>query len=236
MKIKRYNKKSSYAFCFGSEPVKDLLKKKRERVLKVVFKEEGLKDSNVKKIFKMVKEKKVDFEINDRLIEKTAFKENTYVVGIFEKYECKLNEKKNHIVLVNPRNPRNIGTVMRNMVGFGFEDLVLIKPAVDIFQPGAVSSAMGSMFYVNFRYFDSFEEYKTIFKKHNIYSFMLDGEKEIAEIKFEEPFSLVFGNESKGLAKKFKKYGKTVFIPHSKNIDSLNLSMSVGIALYVASK
>ena len=214
----------------------DLLKKKRDKVLRVIFKEEGLKDKEVKKVMEVVKEKDVYFEINDKLIEKIASKENTYVVGVFEKYECELNEKKSHVVLVNPRNPGNLGTVMRNMVGFGFEDLVLIKPAVDVFQPSAVRSAMGSMFYVNFKYFDSFEGYKEDFKNHNIYSFMLDGEKEIADVKFEKPFSLVFGNESRGLAKKFKKHGQTIFIPHSEHIDSLNLSMSVGIALYVSSK
>ncbi len=236
MKIKRYNKKNSYSFCFGAQPVMDLLKKKREKVLRVVFKEAGLKEKDVKKVMGFVKKNDIYFEINDKLIEKIASKENTYVVGVFEKYECELNKDKGHVVLVNPRNPGNLGTVMRNMVGFGFEDLVLIKPAVDVFQPSAVRSAMGSMFYVNFKYFNSFEEYKEDFKNHNIYLFMLDGEKEIADVKFEKPFSLVFGNESRGLAKKFKKHGQTIFIPHSEHIDSLNLSMSVGIALYVSSK
>ena len=197
MKIKRYNKKNSYSFCFGAQPVMELLKKKREKVLRVVFKKEGLKDKEVKKVMNFVKKEDIYFEINDNLIEKIASKENTYVVGVFEKYECELNKNKSHVVLVNPRNPGNLGTVMRNMVGFGFEDLVLIKPAVDIFQPSAVRSAMGSMFYVNFKYFESFEEYKESFKNHNIYSFMLDGEKEIADVKFEKPFSLVFGNESR---------------------------------------
>jgi RNA methyltransferase, TrmH family len=236
MKIKRYNKKNNYSFCFGAQPVLDLLEVKEEKVLKVLFKEEGLKDAEVKKVLKLLEKKKIAFEVNDHLIEKIASKENTYVVAVFEKYECELNEEMSHVVLVNPSNPGNLGTIMRNMVAFGFKDIVLIRPAVDIFHPSAVRSAMGSMFHLNFKYFETFEEYKKLYKKHNLYPFMLDAEKEISEVEFKCPFSLVFGNESRGLEKKFKKYGETVFIPHSDFVDSLNLSMSVGIALYVASK
>lgn len=236
MKIKRYSKKSEYSFCFGAIPVMDLLKEKREKVLKVLFKEEGLEDAEVKKAMDFVKKEGVDFEIAGRVIEKISSKENTYVVGVFEKYGCEINKKKNHVVLVNPKNPGNVGTIMRNMVAFGVNDLVLIKPAVDVFHPSVVRSAMGSMFFVNFKYYSSFEEYADDFKDHNIYSFMLGAKKEISEVSFKGPFSLVFGNEGRGLEKKFLKIGQPVFIPHSEFVDSLNLSMSVGIALYVACK
>lgn len=236
MKLKRYSKKSTYSFCFGAEPTMELIETKEEKVVKVLLKEEGLKDSAVKKLKKILEKKEIPFEVNDRLIEKISSKGNTYVVGVFEKYECEVSKKKSHVVLVSPRNPGNLGTIIRNMVAFGFEDIVLIKPAVDIFQPSAVRSAMGAMFYINFQYFDSFEEYREVFKGHNMYCFMLDAKKEISEIEFKKPFSLVFGNESKGLEKKFLDYGQPVFIPHSEFVDSLNLSMSVGIALYVVSK
>ena len=43
--------------------------------------------------------------------------------------------------------------------------------------------------------------------------------------------SLVFGNESSGLPDDYLKYGQSVFIPHSDKIDSLNLSMALGITL-----
>lgn len=236
MKIKRYSKKNDYSFCFGPELVSELLEAKKEKVMKILFMKEGLRDENVKKIMVLAKKEGIPFEINDRLIKKISSKGNTYVVGIFEKYICELDKKANNIVLVNPTNPGNLGTIMRTIVAFGMEDLVLIKPAVDIFQPSCVRASMGSIFYTNFKYFDSFEDYLNTFQKRNIYSFMLDGEKEIAEIKFKEPFSLVFGNESQGLGQEFKKYGETAFIPHSDFVESLNLSMSVGIALYVACK
>ena len=236
MKVKRYNKKSEYSFCFGAGPVMDLLREKEEKVLKVVFKESGLKDEDVIKVMEFVKSKGIEFEVNDHLIEKIASKENTYVVGVFEKYECELEKKENHVVLVNPTNPGNVGTVLRTMLAFGFKNIVLIRPAVDVFQPSLVRSAMGALFFVNFKYFSSFEEYRKVFPNQKVFSFMLDGGKEIGEVVFEKPFSLVFGNESNGLPPFFKDYGESVYIPQSKEIDSLNLSVSVGVALYLSSR
>jgi TrmH family RNA methyltransferase len=47
---------------------------------------------------------------------------------------------------------------------------------------------------------------------------------------------LVFGNEAKGLDDSFLKEGTSVVIKHTNNIDSLNLPIAVGIAIYEFSK
>ena len=45
-------------------------------------------------------------------------------------------------------------------------------------------------------------------------------------------YALVFGNEGSGLPSEFSKLGQAVRIPHSGEIDSLNLSIAVGIGAY----
>ena len=50
------------------------------------------------------------------------------------------------------------------------------------------------------------------------------------------PHTLIFGNEATGLSDNFLNIGSPIIIKHSNLIDSLNLSMSVGIALYEFSK
>ena len=50
------------------------------------------------------------------------------------------------------------------------------------------------------------------------------------------PHTLIFGNEASGLDDKFLDIGTPLLISHSNQIDSLNLSMSVGIALYEFNK
>ena len=49
-------------------------------------------------------------------------------------------------------------------------------------------------------------------------------------------YSLVFGNEATGLPEEFANTGTPVVIPHLKGIDSLNLPVAAGIAMYEATK
>ena len=46
------------------------------------------------------------------------------------------------------------------------------------------------------------------------------------------PYALVFGNEGSGLPPEFARLGRAVRIPHNDQIDSLNLSVAVGIGAY----
>lgn len=60
-----------------------------------------MKSDGVSEILDICKRENIPFEENDKLIDRIAYKENTYVVGVFEKYEEELESEKNHIVLVN---------------------------------------------------------------------------------------------------------------------------------------
>lgn len=117
------------------------------------------------------------------------------------------------------------------MLGFDFQNLVIIKPATDIFNPKVIRASMGGIFQLHFQYFDKFEDYIAKFS-HQIYPFMTDAKKELRSTKFQSPFALVFGSEASGLDNDFHHKGQSVFIQQSDQIDSLNLSIAVGIALY----
>ncbi len=239
-KLKRYQKKYPFSYAFGVYPVLDLFKFQKEKVLKVLVKTEGLESEGVSEILNICKKRNIPFEENDHLIEKIAYKENTYVVGVFEKYEEELEKDENHIVLVNPSNTGNLGTIIRSMVGFGFKNLAIIKPGVDIFDPMVVRSTMGALFRVHFKYFESIEAYTEAYNDHSIYPFMLDGAKNILDVNFKEPFSFVQGNEGKGLDHFYKEMekngGESIYIPHSKEIDSLNLSVATSIGMWEFSR
>jgi len=55
---------------------------------------------------------------------------------------------------------------------------------------------------------------------------------EEATRQVQTPYALVFGNEGSGLPPEFAQMGQAVRIPHSNEIDSLNLSIAVGIGAY----
>jgi TrmH family RNA methyltransferase len=231
-KLKKYQKKFSHSYAFGIYPTLDLLKNRKESVLKVLLQDGSVESEGVKEIVEICKKEGIHYEVNDRLIEKLAIKENTYVVGIFKKYDLELEKERNHIVLVEPRNMGNAGTIIRTMLGFGYRNLAIVEPAVDVFDPKVVRSTMGALFRINFEYFQTWEEYIEKYPSRNNYPFLLEGAKEIREIEFKEPISLVFGNEGKGLPDKFKDIGQSVYIEHGEDIDSLNLSIAAGIGMW----
>ncbi|PKN02454.1 TrmH family RNA methyltransferase [Candidatus Dojkabacteria bacterium HGW-Dojkabacteria-1] len=235
-KVKKYQKKFDYSYAFGAFPVIELLKLHPEKVYQVLFKTDTQESEGIKEIMDLCMQKSIPFEYSNRAIEKIAVKENTYVVGVFKKYESELTKDENHLVLVNPMNLGNIGTVIRTMLGFDFKNLGIVKPAGDIFDPMVVRSTMGALFHINFEMFDSIEEYLKKYPNQNIYPFMLKGAKEIGEVQFKKPLTIIHGNESKGLEDRYMELGQSVYIPHSDNIDSLNLSVATAISLWEVSK
>ena len=86
-------------------------------------------------------------------------------------------------------------------------------------------------------FINKMEDYLKRFPSHDIYTLMLKGATNIHKVESPKGYhSLVFGNESSGLPDGYLDYGKSIFIPHSHYIDSLNLSMALGMTLMHFSK
>ena len=139
-----------------------------------------------------------------------------------------------HIVLVNPSDSGNMGTILRTALGFGLTNIAIICPAVDSDDPRVTRASMGAAFSMNVRHFDSFEQYRAEFGERQLFPFMLTGAVSLDEAvkKVSGPFSLVFGNEATGLPDVFASYGVSTLIEHSGKIDSLNLAIAAGIGMY----
>ncbi len=236
--LKKYKKDYSYSYALGEFPTIELINSKPDKAIKVLVNSNYKGSKGQPDIYDFCKDKDIQTETNDKFFTRISPKENCYVIGIFEKYDLFLQEDKSHIVLVNPSNMGNMGTIIRTMVGFGINNLAIVSPGVDIFNPKVIRASMGAFFKLNFKYYNSFDEYKNSFPGHHIYTFMLNGASKIKDIKHnaDQKFSLVFGNEAKGLDDSFLKEGTSVVIKHTDNIDSLNLPIAVGIAIYEFSK
>ncbi|MCA9377082.1 TrmH family RNA methyltransferase [Candidatus Nomurabacteria bacterium] len=231
-KLKPYIKKLDYSYTFGTYPTLDLLKLKPDRVLKVLLKPDSEKSDGVLEIKRICEEKNIPCEINERAIDKIAYKENTYALGIFQKYKTFLDILGDHIVLVEPRNMGNIGTIIRTMVGLGFKDLAIIGDSADLFDPKVVRSAMGALFRINFNSYPTFTDYQKKFSQHTLYPFILENGRDIRQVAVDSPYTLIFGNEAKGLMGEFANIGEPVYIPQHIGVDSLNLSIAAGIAMW----
>lgn len=230
--IKPYKKDADYSYTLGAFPTYELIKSRPKQVRKI-FVDTSFTDRE--KLQKLCNENKIPIEFNNKFIAKISDKENCYVAGVFEKYSCELSYDRPHIVLVNPSNMGNLGTILRTAVGFGIYDLAVILPGADIYNPKTVRSSMGALFKLNFHQYETFSEYRSQFKQHAIFTFMLNGENTLmlSDCPKAELYSLVFGNEATGLDDSFLEVGTSILIPQSPDVDSLNLTIAVGIGAYV---
>ncbi len=235
MQLKRYKKDFTHSYSFGIFPTLELLTHRPDKVLRVVAHSKGEVSEGVAEIRSRCDALSVPFEMNDKLVNRLAHKGNVYVFAVFEKYEMALQKEANHLLLVNPSDMGNLGTIVRTMLGFGVRDLALLRPAADLFNPHVVRASMGAIFALNAHYFDDLEAYRETTQRQ-LYPFMLDAKRELQEVTFTAPFTLVFGPEGPGLPKAYREVGESVTIPQSEWIESLNLAVAVGIALYEATR
>ncbi len=233
MKLVRYSKELNYSYTFGAFPTFELVKFKAENVIKILLHSKLKISEEINSLIELCKRKNIAVEYDDKTIARVVDKENVFVLGVFKKYTNKLT-KGNNLVLVNPSDMGNLGTIMRTMLGFNITNLIIVKPAVDYFNPKVIRSSMGAIFSLNILEFENYQQYlKTNTKK---YAFMLNGKNALGSFKFSSPCDLVFGNEASGLPEDFMQAGESVVIRHSNKIDSLNLPISVGMALYEFNK
>lgn len=232
MSYKVYNKSSAFSYTFGGFPTFELLKNRPQQAREIIVHEKLKEGSESDKIFEIAKEHKIKITKDSKILEKLSGKGNVYIMGVFEKYNQEIDHTQNQVLLHNPSDTGNLGTIARVMLGFGYKNLAIIKPCVDIFDPKTIRASMGAIFSLNIELFDSVEEYIKV--NHNqMYPFMLKASDTLQTLGAKKfPHTLAFGNEAHGLDDKYLSYGTPLLIKHSPAIDSLNLSMSVGIALY----
>ncbi|MGN0164567.1 MAG: TrmH family RNA methyltransferase [Lachnospiraceae bacterium] len=232
--VKPYKSKFDYSYTLGAFPTYELIKYKPEWVREVYVHSSYTDTENLKQL---CFEKAIKVFQNDKVIAKLSDKENTYVIGIYEKHCLSLDGAASHLMLVNPSNMGNVGTIIRTAIGFGIHDLAIISPGVDIHNPKVVRGSMGALFHMNIQYFDSFVDYSNIYCKNNreCFSFMLTAKEQLSVNSCPKPecFTLIFGNEATGLPEEYADISNPIIIPQTDEVDSLNLTIAAGIGMYM---
>jgi len=231
MQIKNYKKDFGYSYALGASPTIELLENRAHDCFRVIISPDYTDKS---KLENLCGRHNINLEENQKIINILSPKENCYVIGAFHKREYKLEKDKPHVVLDNPSDMGNLGTIMRSCAGFGVKNLAVINGA-DVYNPKAVRASMGAFFHINLEYFASIQEYLKIHgTNRELYAFMLNADYNLSDLRIDNKiYSLVFGNESSGLDYNiYKDIGRSVVIKHTDEIDSLNLPVAVSIALF----
>ncbi len=170
--------------------------------------------------------------VSDRTIAKLSPKENCWALTSYVKWQDDLSKDASHVVLVSPSDSGNVGTILRTALGFGVRDVAVISPAVDIHHPKTVRASMGAISAARTRVFACYDDWREAFPNHEVYPFMLTGSTALQSVSAPKQFALIFGNEASGLPDEFAALGTPVRIDHSRDIDSLNLSVAAAIGLW----
>ena len=128
MELKKYKHEAPYSYTLGMAPTLELIQYKPDAVDKIYVHPEYTPRDEIYNIFEVCKHACLPCEVNKKIFDRLSMKENVFVIGAFLKYNAPVLSNRPHIVLVNPSNSGNLGTIIRTGVGFGFKDLVIIRP------------------------------------------------------------------------------------------------------------
>jgi len=234
-KLEPYDRRLSYSYALGVFPALKLLEARPGSVSRLLLHSEGLRNEGVSLLREKCAALGIREEFADRVLRRESQKANCFAALVFEKYEARLDAGRPHVVLCQISDGGNLGTALRACLGFGLRDVAIVRPCVDAFDPHVLRASMGAFYAMNVRTFETFEEYRALYPDHALYPFMLDGAVPLNEAAADRPalYALVFGNEQTGLPARFARMGRSVLIPQSNEIDSLNLAVAVSIGAYV---
>ena len=235
IKVNSYKSDNIYTYGLGATVAMEYLLKRRDAV-KAVILHPGFRSVETIEKIKTICGNNIPISTEEKPFNILSKKDNCFVIAVIEKKKVELKDG-NHMVLVNPSNCGNMGTIVRSCLGFGVEDLAIVgKTSADPFDPKTIRASMGACASVRIEVFDDFADYQKRFPDNNLYPFMLDGSTKLQETTINKPFSLIMGNEATGLDPAFKNIGQPIRIEHSSNIDSLNITIAASIGLYEATK
>jgi len=154
------------------------------------------------------------------------------------------NQINLRVALFEPRIPQNTGNIARTSAAFNFT-LDLIKPmGFSIDDKNLKRAGLDYWKYLDINVHDNYNDYKNLIKSKRLIGFSRFSKKSVSTFKFKNDDVLMFGREDNGLPQNIKdECYEVVTIPmpggcneeiNKLGVRSLNLSVSVGIAIYKA--
>jgi len=242
MKLSRYKREYNYSYAFGATLVLELIKTHPELITRVFLRPNLEKQGDkLTEIISSLRQNGINIIETTKAFNVLGAKENCLLIAEFNKPQNSIDCDKGtpHVVLVNPSDAGNLGTIMRSAVAFGHENIAIISPSVDPYDPKTIRASMGAIFHLNIASFSSIKEYQNSNLARQLYAFMLNSTAQtLSEVlPNNNHYSIVFGNEASGLPTNFcnETGAKAIYIPQSPNVDSLNLSVAASIAMYTFS-
>lgn len=236
--LEPYDRSLPYSYALGLYPAMQALRHAPLRVTRLLVHSRLGAGEGAQALLAEGKRLGIRVEQADRLLSRLSGKDNCFAAAVYQKGEQSLSLKASHLVLVNPMDAGNLGTILRTAAGLDYREIALIKPCADPHDPAVVRASMGAVFHLKVREYGQFDEYRLEMQPRTYYPFMLASTAlplSRARLSIKSPHSLVFGNEGSGLPADFAALGQPVRIEQDEIVDSLNLAVAAAIGMYAFS-
>jgi RNA methyltransferase, TrmH family len=101
----------------------------------------------------------VAWRVDARGVEARRHRGDAAALALLRTFEDRLERDADHVVLVAPSHPGNVGVVMRAALGFDVRDLALVTPGVDPWSPHVLRASQGTRFALRVASFPGWDEY-----------------------------------------------------------------------------
>ena len=145
---------------------------------------------------------------------------------------------KRVILLEDIKDAGNLGTILRTSCAFGVDAIILYGDTVDLYNPKCVRASVGNLWKVPVFSIKKPDELKNLCSDFTPIATLPKKENTIwlRDLNTIDKALVMFGTESSGLSRELtdlaKDKGKAVTIEMTNKVESLNLSISVGVILY----
>lgn len=146
-----------------------------------------------------------------------------------------IKSAKRIILLENIKDLGNLGTILRTTKAFSQDAVILFGDTVDLYNPKCVRSAVGNLWKIPVVQIKDVETLKSNFPDYERVATLpkSEGTVNLKEFHSKHPCLIMFGSEAEGLSKDLIDFStQKVTIEMNSDVESLNLSVSVGVVLY----
>ena len=192
----------------------------------------ALHAKSVKEIFTLKELKDIPLNITQYIVKKDVLDKIAIsgspegIVFISQIIDRKPKILNKVVYLDRVSDPGNVGTIMRTALAFNYDALILSDGCCDPYNEKVVSASKGAIFQLPILHgeLNAFRNGKTV-----IVSALTDKAVDLDELKNDDPFILVLGNEASGVKQEIIDSADIVTKIQISNIDSLNVAIAAGI-------
>lgn len=144
-----------------------------------------------------------------------------------------LSDGKRYLLLDRVQDPGNVGTMMRTALAFGYDQIIMSKDCVDLYNDKVIRATQGALFEINVCIMDLTEAISVLRKqKVSLYGTCLRHALAIDDYKNEERMAFVLGNEGQGVSQDILDLCDHLLYIPIQSVESLNVGIAAAITMY----